>query len=139
MFKCFETIGAIIILNNYESKMRWYVNFYFFQRKDTKSSKSNENTKLYEMKIQELSDELAKVSARLKRYEEAATQPSPLLLQLSDEMNGLKRHHNDVIDKERQRANEAEETLKQFSTMEEERIAVLGKFLLEIVFIVRIM
>ena len=134
----FRDYWGYIILNHYESKMRRYANFYFFQRKDTKSSKSNENTKLYEMKIQELSDELAKVSSRLKRYEEAATQPSPLLLQLSDEMNGLKRHHNDVIDKERQRANEAEETLKQFSTMEEERIAVLGNFLSEMVFIVQI-
>ena len=63
---------------------------------------------------------------KLRQVETDAVQPSSLLLQLSDEMIGLKKYHSDTLMKEQMRVHEAEETLKRFSSMEEERIAQLG-------------
>ena len=91
--------------------------------------KADMNKKAYEVKIQELSSELASVSSKLKQFETDANQPSTLLLQISDEMLELKRYHSDALRKEQARANQAEEALKRFSSMEEERIGQLGEIL----------
>ena len=90
------------------------------------ADKTDSSKKAYETKIQELSDELANVSSKLKQFETDANQPSSLLLQISDEMIGLKKYHSEALRKEQMRANEAEEALKRFSSMEEKRIAQLG-------------
>ena len=92
------------------------------------ADKSDSSKKAYEVKIQELSDELASVSSKLKQFETDAGQPSSLLLQISNEMLELKKYHSEALKKEQVRANEAEEALKRFSSMEEERIGQLGKF-----------
>ena len=44
----------------------------------------------------------------------------------------LKEYHSEALRKEQVRANEAEEALKRFSSMEEERIGQLGKLMFAI-------
>eukprot|EP00112_Aurelia_sp_Birch-Aquarium-sp1_P024559 Seg782.20 transcript_id=Seg782.20/GoldUCD/mRNA.D3Y31 product="GRIP and coiled-coil domain-containing protein 1" protein_id=Seg782.20/GoldUCD/D3Y31 len=94
--------------------------------------KNPESKRAYESKIENLSEELTKVSTKLKKFEDTSHQPSDLLLQISDEMTGLKKHHSEALRKEHKRANQAEEALKRFSTMEEERIAQLETKLTEL-------
>jgi len=96
------------------------------------ADKSESSKKAYEVKIQELSDELASVSSKLQQFETDASQPSSLLLQISDEMLDLKKYHLEALRKEQVRANEAEEALKRFSSMEEERIGQLETKLTEL-------
>ena len=83
--------------------------------------------KEYEQQIQTLSQELELVSERLRKSEKIASEPDPLLVQLSQEMSDMRKQHADAIFAEQKRANEAEEQLRSYSSLEEKRIAELGK------------
>ncbi|XP_065061205.1 GRIP and coiled-coil domain-containing protein 1-like [Rhopilema esculentum] len=124
MLKEMQQLVSVERLEKEELKIRLQ------ERRETDTKFSSK--KAYETKIQELSDELANVSVKLKQFETDTSQPSGLLLQISDEMIALKKYHSDALRKEQTRANEAEDALKRFSLMEEERIAQLETKLAEL-------
>lgn len=82
----------------------------------------------YEHQIQSLKEELEKIQARLRKAEETATKPSPLLLRLQEEMEEIKRENAEAILREQKRANEAEEKLEMITSVEESRVSDLGKY-----------
>lgn len=86
----------------------------------------------YEKCIQELKQELKVMEGRLHISEDKAKKPSPLLLQLQEEMSEIKTQHQKAIDQESKRANEAEEKLNSLSAVSEERVASLESRLSEL-------
>lgn len=86
----------------------------------------------YEKCIQELKQELKVMEGRLHASEDKAKKPSPLLLQLQEEMSEIKAQHQKAIDQESKRANEAEEKLNSLAAISEERVASLESRLSEL-------
>ncbi|KAM7431188.1 GRIP and coiled-coil [Porites harrisoni] len=82
-------------------------------------------TEEYERQISQLQLELQQVKRRLKEAEKVASQPSPLLVQLQNEMSKMKKEHSEAVVKEQKRANEAEERLRIITSLEECRVADL--------------
>lgn len=82
-------------------------------------------TQEYERQISQLQLELQQVKRRLKEAEKVASQPSPLLVQLQNEMSKMKKEHSEAVVKEQKRANEAEERLRIITSLEECRVADL--------------
>lgn len=82
-------------------------------------------TEEYQRQISQLQSELQQVQRRLKEAEKAASQPSPLLIQLQSEMSKMKKEHAQAVIKEQKRANEAEERLRIITSLEECRVADL--------------
>ncbi|XP_073245762.1 GRIP and coiled-coil domain-containing protein 1-like [Porites lutea] len=82
-------------------------------------------TEEYEHQISQLQLELQQVKRRLKEAEKVASQPSPLLVQLQNEMSKIKKEHSEAVVKEQKRANEAEERLRIITSLEECRVADL--------------
>ena len=83
-------------------------------------------TEEYQRQISQLQSELQQVQRRLKEAEKAASQPSPLLIQLQSEMSKMKKEHAQAVIKEQKRVNEAEERLRIITSLEECRVADLG-------------
>ena len=84
-------------------------------------------TEEYERQISRLQLELQEVQRRLKEAERASSQPSPLLVQLQTEMSKMKKEHAEAVIREQKRANDAEERLRIITSLEECRVADLGK------------
>ena len=84
-------------------------------------------TEEYERQISRLQLELHDVQRRLKEAERASSQPSPLLVQLQAEMSKMKKEHAEAVIREQKRANDAEERLRIITSLEECRVADLGK------------
>lgn len=82
-------------------------------------------TEEYQRQISQLQLELQQVKRRLKEAEKVASQPSPLLVQLQNEMSKMKKEHSEAVVKEQKRANEAEERLRIITSLEECRVADL--------------
>ncbi|CAH3174287.1 unnamed protein product [Porites lobata] len=82
-------------------------------------------TEEYQCQISQLQLELQQVKRRLKEAEKVASQPSPLLVQLQNEMSKMKKEHSEAVVKEQKRANEAEEQLRIITSLEECRVADL--------------
>ena len=80
----------------------------------------------YELCIAELRTELEDVREKLSKYKEHASHPSPMLLELQQELTKLKQESADAVVREQRRANEAEERLQSTTTAEESRVADLG-------------
>ena len=83
--------------------------------------------KEYERQISQLQVELQELQKRLTETERAASQPSPLLVQLQEEMAKMKKEHAEAVIREQRRANDAEERLRIITTLEECRVADLGR------------
>lgn len=83
-------------------------------------------TEEYERQIALLQLELQGVQKRLKEAEHASTRPSPLLIQLQDEMSKMKKENAEAVIREQKRANDAEERLRIITSLEECRVADLG-------------
>lgn len=83
-------------------------------------------TEEYEHQIARLQLELQGVQGRLKKAEKASSQPSPLLVQLQDEMAKMKKENAEAVIREQKRANDAEERLRIITSLEECRVADLG-------------
>lgn len=86
----------------------------------------------YQKKIQELTKKLESMKGKLKTSEEKALQPSPLLLQLQQEIAEMKSRHQLAVEQEQRRANEAEERLLHMARITEERAAGLEGRLAEL-------
>ena len=84
-------------------------------------------TEEYERQIAQLQIELQGVQKRLKEAEKASLQPSPLLVQLQSEMSKMKKEHAEAVIREQKRANDAEERLRIITSLEECRVADLGR------------
>lgn len=82
-------------------------------------------TEEYERQISLLQLELQGVEKRMKEAEKASTRPSPLLVQLQDEMSKMKKEHAEAVIREQKRANDAEERLRIITSLEECRVADL--------------
>lgn len=82
-------------------------------------------TEEYERQIALLQLELQGVQKRLKEAEHASTRPSPLLIQLQDEMSKMKKENAEAVIREQKRANDAEERLRIITSLEECRVADL--------------
>lgn len=82
-------------------------------------------TEEYERQISQLQLELQQVKRRLKEAEKTASQPSPLLVQLQEEMSKMKKEHAGAVIREQKRANDAEERLRIITSLEECRVADL--------------
>ena len=80
----------------------------------------------YELCIAELRTELEDVREKLSKYKEHASHPSPMLLELHDEMAKLKQESAEAVVREQRRANEAEERLQTTTSTDECRVADLG-------------
>lgn len=89
-------------------------------------------TEEYQRQISQLQLELQQVKRRLKEAEKVTSQPSPLLVQLQNEMSKMKKEHSEAVVKEQKRANEAEERLRIITSLEECRVADLGRYLVVI-------
>ncbi|XP_074638847.1 GRIP and coiled-coil domain-containing protein 1-like [Acropora palmata] len=79
----------------------------------------------YEQQISQLQLELQQVQKRLKEAEKASSKPSPLLVQLQEEMSKMKKEHAEAVIREQKRANDAEERLRIITSLEECRVADL--------------
>lgn len=82
-------------------------------------------TEEYERQIALLQLELQGVQKRLKEAEQASTRPSPLLIQLQEEMSKMKKENAEAVIREQKRANDAEERLRIITSLEECRVADL--------------
>lgn len=82
-------------------------------------------TEEYERQIALLQLELQGVQKRLKEAEHASTRPSPLLIQLQEEMSKMKKENAEAVIREQKRANDAEERLRIITSLEECRVADL--------------
>lgn len=82
-------------------------------------------TEEYERQIALLQLELQGVQKRLKEAEKASTRPSPLLIQLQEEMSKMKKENAEAVIREQKRANDAEERLRIITSLEECRVADL--------------
>ena len=90
------------------------------------SKKLPGKTEEYERQIALLQLELQGVQKRLKEAEQASTRPSPLLIQLQEEMSKMKKENAEAVIREQKRANDAEERLRIITSLEECRVADLG-------------
>lgn len=79
----------------------------------------------YEQQISQLQLELQQVQKRLKEAEKASSKPSPLLVQLQEEMSKMKKENAEAVIREQKRANDAEERLRIITSLEECRVADL--------------
>lgn len=89
-------------------------------------------TEEYEQQILQLQLELQQVQKRLKEAEKASLKPSPLLVQLQEEMSKMKKEHAEAVIREQKRANDAEERLRIITSLEECRVADLGQILMNV-------
>ncbi|EDO43114.1 predicted protein, partial [Nematostella vectensis] len=86
----------------------------------------------YENCISQLRKELKELKERLEKAEEKSSKPSPLLVQLQEEMAEMKREHMEAVSREQKRANDAEDKLKLITCVEEDRVADLETKLSEL-------
>ncbi|XP_014673614.1 PREDICTED: GRIP and coiled-coil domain-containing protein 1-like [Priapulus caudatus] len=91
-----------------------------------------EQSKQQEEKVRILSGDLEKVRQRLNSSEERAKKPSPLMLELQREMAELKAQHRITMQREQQRANEAEQRLGVVAAQSETRVSSLETRLSEL-------
>ena len=73
-------------------------------------------------RLKDLSNELEATKMKLRTAEQKLEQPSPLLIQLQDEMADLKAQHRLAILQEQRNAAEAEETARQLAASHEKRV-----------------
>ncbi|CAN8009181.1 unnamed protein product [Ixodes pacificus] len=88
--------------------------------------------KEYEVKVERLTQELEEVRKRLLLSEEKLRQPSPLLLQLQQELVQVKCQHQAALEKEQDRAGRSQVHLQQQTTGSEARVASLESRLQEL-------
>jgi len=86
----------------------------------------------YKSRVEQLENELQDVQTRLENAEAEASMPSPLLLQLQEEMDTMKKSHRAQLEKERSRVSEVEHREREKARAEEERVADLENRLLNI-------
>ncbi|XP_015752953.1 PREDICTED: GRIP and coiled-coil domain-containing protein 1-like [Acropora digitifera] len=86
----------------------------------------------YEQQISQLQLELQQVQKRLKEAEKASSKPSPLLVQLQEEMSKMKKENAEAVIREQKRANDAEERLRIITSLEECRVADLGEIFMNV-------
>ncbi|XP_005111968.1 GRIP and coiled-coil domain-containing protein 1 [Aplysia californica] len=89
-------------------------------------------SEVYERQIQELQNELKMLRDRLKSAEVKANQPSPFVLELQKEMGSMKSDYQHQVEKEQQKAVEAEARLRTQSKQSEERVSSLEAKLSEL-------
>lgn len=97
-----------------------------------KSKTTDKRIEEYEKRILELKQHLADLNNRLKASEIKVNEPSPILIELRQEMSDLKAQYNIAVEQEQKRANEAEDKLKNLAVISEERIANLEARLSEL-------
>ncbi|GFR88043.1 GRIP and coiled-coil domain-containing protein 1 [Elysia marginata] len=97
-----------------------------------KGSVSSPEPAVYEQQIQQLQEELRKVRDRLRSAEVKASQPSPFVVELQKEMANMKTNYQLQVEKERQKATEAEACLLTQSRQNEERVSGLEAKLSEL-------
>lgn len=94
----------------------------------TKTSKMNQlalssvQLETAERKLKDLSNELESTKMKLRSAEEKLQQPSPLLVQLQNEMADVKVQHRLAIQQEQRHAAEAEEAVRQLAAAHEKRV-----------------
>ncbi|CAK8697999.1 unnamed protein product [Clavelina lepadiformis] len=86
----------------------------------------------YKQRVRQLEEELNQVRKRLHSAELEASTPSPLLLQLQEEMEHMKREHKAQLEKEHARVTEVEKREREVAHAEEERVADLENRLVQI-------
>lgn len=85
-----------------------------------------------EKRLQDASNEMESMKAKLRRSEASAQETSPLLLQLQAEMAQLKQQHTVAIKQEQRRAKDAEDRARYLAAANEERVANLESHLAEL-------
>ncbi|CAN8000110.1 unnamed protein product, partial [Ixodes hexagonus] len=88
--------------------------------------------KEYEVKVERLTQELEEVRKRLLASEEKLRQPSPLLLQLQQELVQVKCQHQAALEKEQDRAGRSQVHMEQQTSGSEARVASLESRLQEL-------
>nr|CAB3248513.1 GRIP and coiled-coil domain-containing protein 1-like [Phallusia mammillata] len=86
----------------------------------------------YKWRVNQLEEELHEVRNRLHTAETEANIPSPLLLQLQEEMEKMKLEHKRQLELERHHVEEVEMRERQIAKNEEERVADLENRLVQI-------
>ncbi|XP_041352317.1 GRIP and coiled-coil domain-containing protein 1-like [Gigantopelta aegis] len=86
----------------------------------------------YQRKIRNLSNELTVLRDKMKAADQKSNQPSPLLLELQNEMAQIKAQHRTQVQHEQKRAREAEDKLQSCSQSAEDRISSLESKLSEL-------
>lgn len=89
-------------------------------------------SQVYEQQIQQLQEELRKVRDRLRSAEVKASQPSPFVVELQKEMTNMKTDYQSQVEREQQKASEAEARLRTQSKLNEERVSSLEAKLSEL-------
>ncbi|XP_023215586.1 GRIP and coiled-coil domain-containing protein 1-like [Centruroides sculpturatus] len=102
------------------------------ERLAEKSKTTDKRIEEYEKRIIELKHHLSELNDRLKASEIKVNEPSPILIELRQEMADLKTQHNRAVEQEQKRANEAEDKLRNLAVVSEERIANLEARLSEL-------
>nr|CAG4650087.1 EOG090X04IO [Sida crystallina] len=86
------------------------------------TSQVSSQLEMAERKLKDLSNELEATKMKLRSAEQKLEQPSPLLVQLQNEMADMRMQHRLAIQREQQSAAEAEEVARQLSAAHEKRV-----------------